>query len=150
MSLQITDLPDISKIHLDASVAVAFAIDKLEAALSVARFSYKGVSRGYFELRRDMPYIIHETPIENTYILVNRNYKPLGSNKATSTDWIKYEDCTNLHVSLTKTQIASVVSPPHEAGLFGDGNPPWSSRANAKVYLARLKSLQLLINGSKL
>lgn len=145
MSLKITDLPDISQNHASAADAVAYAIAKLESALSVSRFSYKGVSLGYFELRRDMPYIIHETSIENTYILVNRNYKPLGSNKATASDWVQYEDCTNLHVNLTKQQISSVVSPPHEAGLFGDGNPPWSTRANANAYLVRLKALLSLI-----
>jgi len=148
MSLQITDLPDISQSHSSASGAIAFAIAELETALAASKFSYKGVSRGYLELRRDLPYVIHETSIENTYILVNRNYKPLGSNKATSTDWVKYEDYKNLHVSLTKKQIAEVVSPPHESGLFGDGNPPWSNRANAKAYLTRLKSLRSLIQGS--
>lgn len=148
MSLDITDLPDISQNHLSALEAVNFAIEKLENALSVPRFSYKGASRGYYELRRDMPYVIHEMSIENTYILVNRNYKPLGSNKATATDWVKYEDYTNLHVKLTKQQITNVVSTPHEFGLYGDGNPPWRSRANAKAYLTRLKSLQLLIIGS--
>lgn len=146
MRINITDLPDISEGHSSVSEAVAFAISNLEIALSASKFSFKNANRGYYELRRDMPYIIHDTSIENTYLLVNRNYKPLGSNKATATDWVKYEDFTNLHVRLTKQQISSLVSPPHEYGLFGDGNPPWSSRANAKAYLARLKSLQLLIN----
>lgn len=145
MGLSITDLPDISQSHLNALAGVDHAIAQLERALSAPRFSYKTADIGYYEMRRDLPYVIHETSIENTFILVNRNYKPIGSNKATATDYVKYEDCVNLHVNLTKEQISSVVCPLHEFGLFGDGKTPWSSRPNAKAYLTRLKSLKLLI-----
>ncbi len=148
MRINITDLPDISENHSSASEAIEFAITNLEVALSASKFSFKNANCGYYELRRDMPYVIHGTSIENTYILVNRNYKPLGSNKATAFDYVRYEDYTNLHVRLTKQQISSVVSPPHESGLFGDSNPPWSSRANAKAYLVRLQSLHTLINAN--
>ena len=88
-----------------------------------------------------MPYVIHETNIPDTYILVNRNYKPLGSNQPTHGDYAVYEDFKNLHVCLTPTQVASVVSPGHTHGLFGDGNPPWSGRKAANAYLSRLQAL---------
>lgn len=141
MPITIADLPDISRTHKNAAEAVAFAIAALDAALSVPRYSMRRASRPYYELRRDMPYIIHDLSIPGTFILVNRNYKPLGSNQPTEGEFAVYEDFTNLHVCLTSSQIASVVSPPHERGLFGDGNPPWSGRKEANAYLARLRLL---------
>ena len=148
MPMTIEDLSDISRSHNSAAEAVAYAIASMESALSVARYSLRGPSRGYYEMRRDMPYIIHETAIPNTYILVNRNYKPLGSSQPTGGDHAIYEEFTNLHVRLTPDQIASVASPGHMHGLFGDGNPPWSGRKAANAYLARLRVLHRHLSGS--
>lgn len=149
MPKTIADFPDISRTHKNASEAVAYAIASMESALSAARYSFRGPSRAYYEMRRDMPYFIHETAIADTYILVNRNYKPLGSNQPTGGDHAIYEEFTNLHAHLTPAQIASVVSPGYTHGLFGDGNPPWSGRKAAKAYLARLHGLHkyLLVKG---
>ena len=142
MPVTISDLPDISRSHNSAAEAVAFAIASLESALSVPRYSMRSPSRAHYELRRDMPYVIHGTKIPDTYILVNRNYKPLGSNQSTGGEYAVYEDFANLHVYLTPAQIASVVSPGYSHGLFGDGNPPWNGRKDANAYLARLRTLQ--------
>ena len=148
MPMTIADFPDISRSHIGAAEAVAYAVVSMESALSVARYSFRGPSRGYYEMRRDMPYIIHETAIPDTYILVNRNYKPLGSNQPTGGDHATYEDFANLHVRLTPEQIASVVSPGYSHGLFGDGNPPWSGRKAANAYLARLRVLHHHLSAS--
>jgi len=141
MPITISDLADISRSHKSATEAVTHAIASLNSALSAPRYSVRGPSRAYYEMRRDMPYFIHETSLPDTYVLVNRNYKPLGSNQPTGGDWAKYEDFTNLHVRLTPDQIASVVSPGYSHGLFGDGNPPWSGRKAAKAYVVRLEGL---------
>jgi hypothetical protein len=141
MPVTYSDLSDLSRSHKSAAEAVAYAIASLESALSVSRYHISGASRDYLEMRRDMPYLIHETTIPETYILVNRNYKPLGSNQPAGGDWAKYEDFTNLHIRLTPAQIASVVSPGYSHGLFGDGNPPWSGRKAAQAYLVRLQRL---------
>ncbi|MDP3191039.1 hypothetical protein [Rhodoferax sp.] len=101
MPITIADLPDISRSHNSAVEAVIYAIVSMESVLSVARYSLRGPSIGYYKMRSDMPYIIHATTISNTYILVNRNYKPLGSNQPTGGDDVMYEDFTNLHVHLT-------------------------------------------------
>lgn len=148
MQMTIENFPDISRHHNSAAEAVAYAIASMESALSVARYSLRGPSRGYYEMRRDMPYIIHETAIPGTYILVNRNYKPLGSNQPTRGDHAVYEDFKNLHVRLTPEQIASVASPGHMHGLFGDGNPPWSGRKVANAYLTRLRVLHTHLSAS--
>lgn len=149
MSMTITDFPDISHRHKSAADAVAHAIRYMESALSVVRYSLRRPSPSYFEMRRDMPYIIHGTAIPGTYILVNRNYKPLGSNKPTGGDHAIYEEFMNLHVRLTPEQIASVASAGHSHGLFGDSNSPWSGRKAANAYLSRLRVLHGVLSAKK-
>lgn len=137
---------DISAVHSSARDAVDHAIRTLSDLLQKPRFVIpKGDSTLYRELRRDMPYAIHETELLDTQILVNRNYKPLGNNSNTGEDWVVYEEATNGHVRLTASQIAAVVSPGCVRSLFGDGNTPWSGRQAASAYLERLKALRRLI-----
>lgn len=148
MAIALSDIADLSRSHLNATEALAFAINSLESALAASRYSFKGVTRAYLEMRRDMPYSIHETSIPDTKILVNRNYKPLGSNIETGGELVKYEDFNNLHVHLTQSQIAVVANRGQGSWLFGDDNPPWRGRAPAKAYLKRLKMLLELLKTS--
>ena len=136
-------LQDISAVHSSAREAVDHAIRTLTDLLEKPRFFIpKGDSKLYRELRRDMPYAIHQTELPDTQILVNRNYKPLGNNSKTGDDWVVYEDAKNGHVKLTAPQIALVVSPGCVRSLFEDGNTPWSGRRAASAYLERLKALR--------
>jgi hypothetical protein len=140
-------IEDISDQHANAETAVRHAINLLEQLLAKQRYVIgTGQSRQYLELRRDMPYVIHQTSSPRTYILVNRNYKPLGNNSRTHENYVSYEEHSNGHVFLTRTQIASVVSPGREMGLFGDENPPWANRKAATEYLVRLRSLLKLLS----
>ena len=139
-------VPDISASHLSARDAVAHAINFLAAQLAKPQFVVpKGESRLYLEMRRDMPYVIHETALPGTQLLVNRNYKPLGNNSKTAENSVNYELAISGHTKLTAAQIASVVSPPHDRGLFGDGNPPWAGKREAVAYLERLKLLHAFL-----
>jgi hypothetical protein len=136
-------LPDISASHSSARDAVDHAIRFLEAELAKPRFTVpKGESKFYLEMRRDLPYIVHETALPETQILVNRNYKPLGNSSRTGENWVNYELATNGHVQLTPEQMKVIVSTGRERGLFGDENPPWSGRRDASAYLERLKALR--------
>jgi hypothetical protein len=148
MVIKLADINDLSRSHGCAIDALNFAINRLETALAVSRYSFSGVTRPYLEMRRDMPYAIHETSIPGTQVLVNRNYKPLGSNIETGGEHLRYEDFTNLHVHLTKGQVASVANRGEEVYLFGDENSPWNSRAAAKAYLKRLVMLRGLLETS--
>jgi hypothetical protein len=78
MPSTISDFPDISQTHRSAREAVGSAIAYLNSAL--LRYPIPKGSRSYFEMQRDLPYFIQETALPATYILVNRSYKPLGSN----------------------------------------------------------------------
>jgi hypothetical protein len=132
--------------HASALEAVDHAIRSVEAALAKPRYVVpKGETKAYLEMRRDLPYIIHETDLPETQILVNRDYKPLGDNARTGERWVKYEDFKNMHVRLTTAEIKSVVSDGRERGLFGDGNPPWAGRRGAEAYLERLKRLRVIL-----
>jgi hypothetical protein len=140
------EVADISASYISAAEAVDHAIVELSAMLAKARFTVgQGVTKVYLELRRDLPYRIHETSLVGVQILVNRNYKPLGNSSKTAEDWVNYEEATNMHVQLSAAQIHSLVSPGRESGLFGDGNPPWHGRKEASAYLERLKKLRALL-----
>lgn len=148
MTISLSDINDLSGNHSSAIDALNFAINTLESALAVSRYSFKDVNRPYLEMRRDAPYCIHETSIPGTRILVNRNYKPLGSNIETGGKQLEYEDFKNLHVRLTIDQIAAVTNRGRGGYLFGDENPPWKNRTTAKAYLKRLVLLRGLLETS--
>ena len=139
------EIEDISGSYSNATEAVTHAIKSLSDLLSAPRYSVRATSPTYLKLRRDLPYVIHSTGIPGTYLLVNRNYKPVGSNSSSHENWVDYDKCTNLHVCVSPEQIASIVTPGHEFGLFADGNPPWISREFAEAYLLRLRSLLAII-----
>lgn len=146
LSITLAEMDDHSHNHPSAIDAVSFAIKSLESALTISRYSFRGVTRPYLEMRRDMPYAIHETSISGTQILVNRNYKPLGSNIEAGEEHLIYEHFSNIHVQLTTLQIASVSN---HGYLFGDENPPWNGRAVAKSYLKRVDMLRKLLETVK-
>lgn len=135
------DIEDISGSYANAAEAVDHAIMSLSALLSAPRYSVRQSPETYAKLRRDLPYVIHTTGMQGKYILVNRNYKPVGSNSPAHENWVDYDKYNNLHIRVTPEQIASVVTPGHEFGLFADENPPWISRNFAEAYLHRLQKL---------
>lgn len=137
------NVPDIFALYASAGDAVDHAIAVLSAELAKARFAVgKGETKLYLELRRDLPYMIHETSLSGVKILVNRNYKPLGNASRTGQDWDDYAAATSMHVHLTDEQIRSVQSPSRERSMFGDGNPPWHGRREAAEYRERLVKLR--------
>lgn len=150
MTFTISDLTDISHSHKSASGAVSYAIAFLKSALP--RFPIRKASRRYFEMQRDLPFFIQETAIPETHILVNRRYKPLGSNlpvggDSTSGDGVKYEEFKTLHVRLTPCQITSIVSPGCSHALYKSINAPWTGKKAAQDYLLRLEKLHRLLIG---
>lgn len=92
-------------------------------------------------MRNHLPYRMHETGMEGQWLLVNRQYKPVGSNRPNA--WADHAAIKALHFTLDAEVAAGVSHPDHvrSQGLYGDGSTPWSSRADAKGYLERLKRL---------
>jgi hypothetical protein len=137
------ELEDLSRSHSSAKAAVNHAVQWLSSLLAKSSFSVN--EHTYQTMHRDLPYVIHDTSIPGTQILVNRYYKPVGSNVPASGPYAIYEEFDNLHVQLGTKEIQTIVSPPHERGLFGDSIAPWHSESKAKAYLERLEKLQGLL-----
>jgi hypothetical protein len=138
-------LPDISAQFKSTAGAIEQAIKVLDAHLN--RFSnWKSVrvSPRFEELRRDLPYVIHGVDAKGRYIIVNRDYKPLG---VPSDDWEDYEKYPHVHIALTDAQIKEVVHRDHTRGIFGDGSTPWQTRQKAINYILRLEKLLKTIRG---
>jgi hypothetical protein len=134
---------DISAQFKSAADGIEHAIKVLEGYLK--RFLNWRAARSsprYEELRRDLPYFIHEVDADDRYILVNRDYKPIG---VPSEDWEDYEKYAHMHIALAPAQIKAVVHPDHEHGIFGDGSTPWQRRADAQAYLVRLEKLLKMV-----
>ncbi|MBX3664981.1 MAG: hypothetical protein KF834_04790 [Burkholderiales bacterium] len=140
--LQISDLVDISREHKNAAEGVQRAITLLEEIMFDPNAWRKRdkISVEHYWLRRDLPYVFHKTEIKGTRILLNRNYKPIGSNQPTGGQWARYEDFQNSHVSLSDEQIQSLVEDGRTA-LFSDGSVPWKGKKEAGNYVARLRML---------
>jgi len=139
--MQVNALPDTCSEYASAVDAVSTAISFIENLLSGRWKKIRGESETYSYMRRNMPYVIHRTELDGTFILVNRNYKPVGSELEAGSPKVKYEGHTNLHVQLTSRQLKSIGGGVKNY-LFGGGvNPPWDGRRDAAVYLERLKRL---------
>lgn len=132
--------------EMRAPQAVEHAIRLLSAYLEKFGSDWKRSAQRdalYNRMRLELPYVIHETKSLHTYILVNRDYKPVGMK---SYDHVDYEQYPNLHIRLTPERLKTVVLQPHTHGLFDDGTTPWRKRANAQAYLGRLRILHNLIS----
>ena len=102
------EISDISSTFINAEHGVSNAIDLLLIALSSKRFFYPNNSKIYELIRRDIPYCMHETSVKDTQILLNRNYKPIGSNLKNGEPLVNYDKVSNLHINLTKEQLLSI------------------------------------------
>lgn len=130
---------DICQEFGSARNAVDFAIAYIECLLAVPRFRVDRASKAYWEVRLWLPYEVSENG-ENTQILVNRQYKPVGK---ISTAWVNYEEFPHLETHLQSSELDAIAHRPTSSGyLYNDGCTPWSSRKDAARYLERLKKLQ--------
>jgi len=134
--------------YSSASEAVEASVIFMEKLVGHSRFYVKVGSQKYDEMRYYLPYAIHETPVEGTRILVNRNYKPQGSNLPLFPE-VSYEDHTNLHLKLDADELLALVGSNRifsgNAYLYKDGDSPWIGKKCARDYLERLKKLASIL-----
>lgn len=131
-------------LFMNARESLAYAIERL--TLFLDRFSERWkrpAGRHSDEMRRNFPYAIKIVE-ENVYILLNRDYKPVGM---ATRDWAKYEDFPLKHMMLSEEDVRSVLPADRRMGLYDDGCTPWRSRRNALIYLDRLKQLHEILAG---
>jgi hypothetical protein len=132
--------------EMSAPQAVEHAIRLLSAYLEKFDSDWRRSARRdalYNRMRLELPYVIQKTESRRAYILVNRDYKPVGVD---SYNHVDYERYPNLHVRLTPEQLKTVTLRPHTHGLFDDGTTPWRKRADAQAYIGRLRNLHNAIN----
>lgn len=139
-------LEEIGSRYLSAKNSVEYAIAYMQALLQRPRYKVHSSSIAYREMRSWLPYRVHETATPDKWILVNREYGPVGMLKTEK--WLEYEDFTNVQILATNDEVAALSHPNYKSsgGIFGDGSSPWVSRKDAQAYLDRLQVLHAFID----
>jgi hypothetical protein len=88
-------IEDLSAQFISAENALDFAITYMERALDVARFSVHSQSLTYYEMRCWLPYCVHVVA-GNAYVLLGRDYKPVGM--VQKKDHVDYADFPQTHL----------------------------------------------------
>ena len=134
-------IPDIWQKFISAENAVDFAIDYITTLLNRPRFQIGVRSQVYWEIRLWLPYVL-EPVSENTQVLANRHYKPVGMDVKAFVDYKKHP---NLLTTLNAEQTAAFSHSLTGQGYLY-GQDPWRSRNAAQSYLKRLQTLKSSLN----
>jgi hypothetical protein len=131
--------------------AIISSINSLSYAAGLTHHNDRFSKRAVLALRPFIPYLIHGTSVPDQYILVNRDYRPIGL------DWssmVHYEAFTHLHLS--KQDIA-IIKPNYyhyqgwanhvDGNFFMDGSAPWISKKHAQALIKRLEKVISDLNG---
>ena len=136
-----TQIADLSAKFISAGNALDFAISYMECALGVERFNVNGHSLVYYEMRCWLPYCVHVVK-PNSYILLGRDYKPVGmTQKENHIDYLVFPQ---VHLHITEQQWRQQVTVHWEdaaEGYLYDVSP-WTSRRHAQTYLDDLRKLR--------
>jgi hypothetical protein len=105
------------------------------------RFNRKAV----LSLRPYIPYLIHGTNKADVFILVNRDYKPIGLNWFPMVDYLQYP---NMHLS---SKDVAIIKPHYyqyqgwdgsvDGNFFMDDSSPWISKIHTSNLVARLERI---------
>ncbi|MBA4344483.1 MAG: hypothetical protein C0423_20275 [Methylibium sp.] len=138
---QRAEMPDLSSAFSSAVQALEYARDYVTCALSMERYRVHSMSRARIEMRTLLPYAIHPLEGHNRFIVLGRDYKPLGM--ARKDEHVDYEAYPNLHVLVPAADLHRVTA---RAGclpgwLYNDGAPPYEGRAEAKALLKQIEGL---------
>jgi hypothetical protein len=101
-------------------------------------------TRAMLAIRPSIPYVVHETPIEGVYILLNRAYKPLGLSPNEQVDYDLYQHL-NVMAAEVERMRGSFEYRQHRLGVegrfFDDQSDPSQSKAKAAKLITRLVGL---------
>ena len=140
-----SETADLSRKFVSAANAVDYAAAYVEVLLRQQRFRVDSNALASWEMRSWLPYGAVPVPTMGAgHILVNRNYKPVGS---PATVFAQYEAFAHLHIQLADDGWRSFAAPGSgQAFLYNDGCLPWRNRQNAEAYLGRLNELQRFLS----
>jgi hypothetical protein len=138
MRRRLEDTAELSGVHGSPEDALKYIINMIETEYANRYTPRKGVVD---VLRSDAPYIIHRTDFPDTYLLVNRDYQPIGSNVSPSHSKAAYEAYVSLHIILTSEDWDALAAVGVTDLLFTDGEAPWRGKQQARKYVHRIKTL---------
>lgn len=128
--------------------AVLYGEELLAELLARQRFSVRKDSECHSQLRQCLVYCIHETSVPNRKILLNRNYKPIGSSVPSGGPYADYDVEVSRHVHLTEEQVRQFGTPRCPGFLYLDDTKPWLSRKLAERYLSEVSRLKGLLHAN--
>jgi hypothetical protein len=135
-------IKDLSTQFVSANNALEFAIAYMECALGVPRFKVHYQSRAYYEMRCWLPYCCVPAVAGNAYILLGRDYRPVGM--VQKRDHVDFAGFSQLHLHMTEQELrqqATVYRRDGAEGYLYDVSP-WTSRKGAQAYLNHLRELR--------
>jgi hypothetical protein len=91
----------------------------------------KAANREFYRI--EMPYCLQKQA-GGWWIVLNRNYKPIGSKQREWVDYTNFERSHGVDAGTLKTDAEIIY-------LFNDGCPPWEGAAHAKAYLQRCREV---------
>lgn len=141
--MRLSDLPDGSEIFDTADEAVRYGMHRVRRAIDQKNFDMLYDERESLEMYMYLPYAIHPAAIPDQYIVLNRNYKPLGSN---AEQWVKYEDFPNRLVHIPAELFEKLRRFETQcAYFFPEKSAPWDSREAARAYVKLAEEIWWLI-----
>lgn len=111
-----------------------------------SRFNKRAVQ----SLRPYIPYLIHETLTPGIFILVNRDYRPIGMHWSGMVDYSQYP-----HLHISATGVATIKAHYYlyqgwscsvDGNFFMDGSSPCISKYHAEKLVRRLETIIEALN----
>lgn len=137
------EMPDLSAQFANPLSALEYARDYLEVALSLPRFDPHVHSTAWIEMRVLLPYAFEPLAGTDRFIVVGRDYKPLGM--ANRRERVDYELYKNLHARLPAAELHRVTKHPDYSRGYLYGISPSSGRKHASALLSQLESVIELV-----
>jgi hypothetical protein len=103
------------------------------------------MSKARIEMRTLLPYAIRPLEGQDRFIVLGRDYKPLGM--ARKDEHVDYEAYPNLHVLVPAADLHRVTARAQcmPGWLYNDGAPPYEGRAEAKALMKQIEGLIKLL-----
>lgn len=137
-------MPDLSTQFANPMSALEYARDYLELALSLLRFNPHMHSVAWIEMRVLLPYVLEPLKGTDRFIVLGRDYKPLGM--ANREDHIDYEAYKNLHVHLPTAELSQATRHTDYKAGYLYGVNPMTGRKYAAALLKQLDTVMKLVS----
>ncbi|WP_422016045.1 hypothetical protein [Roseateles sp.] len=137
-------MPDLSTQFANPMSALEYARDYLELALSLPRFDPHMHSVAWIEMRVLLPYVFEPLTGTDRFIVLGRDYKPLGM--ANREDHIDYEAYKNLHVHLPAAELSQATRHTDYKPGYLHGVNPMAGRKYAAALLKQIETVIKLVS----